>query len=151
MEQPESRSEDANVLPPEADDTMGFSEWKLFVEELRKQWKSLWWTRIDDEERAEGIASEEFPRLFTEKGTVIVATKDYRPPSFHEILTRHMPASIADQINPDPYIGGLSKFIREMILGPRRVSRREPLPKPSRPENGQRKHGGRGWVHYSLE
>jgi len=151
MEQPESRSEDANVLPPEADDTMGFSEWKLFVEELRKQWKSLWWTRIDDEERAEGIASEEFPKLFTEKGTIIVATKDYKAPSFHEILTRHMPESIADQINPGPYFGGLGKFIREMILGSRRVGRRELPPKPKRPENGQRKHGGRGWVHYSLE
>jgi hypothetical protein len=151
MEQPEPQSDDASSLSVEGDHTMDFSEWKLFVDELKKQWKSLWWTRIDDEVRAEGIASEEFPKLFTEKGTVIVATKDYKPPSFHEILTRHMPESIADQINSAPYIGGLGKFIREMILGSRRVGRREAPPKPSRPRNGQRKHGGRGWVHYSLE
>ena len=151
MEKPEPRSEDATPLPSGGDHTMDFSEWKLFVEELKKQWKSLWWTRIDDEVRAEGIASEEFPKLFTERGTIIIATKDYKPPSLHEILTRHMPEAIADQINPTPYFGGLRKFIREKILGSRRVIRREPPPKPKRPKNGQRKHGGRGWVHYSLE
>ena len=151
MEEPEPQSEDASPLASEGDHAMDFNEWKMLVDELKKQWKSLWWTRIDDEVRAEGIASEEFPRLFTEKGTVIVATKDYKAPSFHEILMKHMPGSIADQINPAPYVGGLGKFIREMILGSRRVSRREPPPKPSKPENGQRKHGGRGWVHYSLE
>ncbi|MFB0523275.1 MAG: hypothetical protein ACETV1_05905 [Candidatus Bathyarchaeia archaeon] len=62
-----------------------------------------------------------------------------------------MPESIADQINAAPYVGGLGKFMREMILGSRRVSRREPPPKPKRSKNGQRKHGGRGWAHYFLE
>lgn len=150
MEHPEAETPDTYALPPVVDYGSSINAWKEFVKELKTEWKHLWWTRIDDKVRAEGIASDEFPRLFIEKGTIIIATKDYKPPSFHEILTKYMPEMIYDQINPSPHIGGLGKFIREFITK-QRISRREPPPKPKKDKDQQRKHGGRGWLHYAIE
>lgn len=150
MERPEVGAGDSFALPSEGDYTDSIEAWKEFVKELKSHWKRLWWSRIDDKVRAEGIASDEFPKLFVEKGTIIIATKDYKPPSFHEILTEYMPEATADQVNPTLHIGGLGKFIREVIKS-RRIIRRAPPPKPKKPKNQQRKHGGRGWLHLSFE
>ena len=89
------------------------SKWKQCVEDLRGQWRMLWRTRIDDKLRAEGVARHEYPDLFVDRGTVIVATKDYKPLSFHEILRRHLPFNVADAVNPSPFIGGYRKFVKE--------------------------------------
>jgi len=66
-------------------------EWREFLERLRTRWKSLWLDRIDDRVRAEGIANEDYDLLFVDKGTVIVATRDYKPPDFREILEVYNP------------------------------------------------------------
>ena len=130
---------------------MGIKESKILVEGLREQWRILWRTRIDDKVRAEGIARHEYPKLFVERGTVIIATRDYKPLSFHEILEQHLPSNMADAVNPSPSIGGCGKFVREVINRQRRETRRKrlPSPKPKRSEDPQRKKGGRGWLHYS--
>ena len=120
------------------------------MEELKKEWKTLWWTKIEDKERAEGIASEEFPRLFIEKGTVIMATRDCKPPSFREILMRYMPEGIAEQAYMSPQVGGIGKFIREYIRPQKKRSRRRMPEKIKKPANQQRKHGGEGWLHFTL-
>jgi len=134
---------------PETSLPADFLEWKKGVEELKGLWKYLWRSRIDDKVRAEGIASEEFPRLFIEKGTIIVATRDYKPLSFHEILEKHMIPAVADQANPSPATGGISRFIKN-VMG-RKTTRREPPPKPKPSKQQQRKNGGKGWLHYTLE
>lgn len=150
MEKGDSLGRDPQTLQSEGDQIDSILAWRRFVEDLKGRWKHLWWSRIDDKVRAEGIASDEFPKLFVEKGTIIIATKDYKPPSFNEILREYMPATIADQLNPNPLAGGIGRFIRN-FMRKQRPARREPPPRPKRPKNQQRKHGGRGWLHYILE
>jgi len=149
MELPEPQTQEPRPLPEASECIVDMIVWREFVQDLKMQWKHLWWTRIDDKVRAEGIASDEFPKLLIEKGTIIIATKDYKPPSFHEIVQMHMPAAIADQVDPSPTIGGMRKFIKEMIRK-QGSSRSDPLVTQKKPKNQQQKHGGRGWLHYSL-
>ena len=131
---------------------MEISEWKKLVEDLKVEWRMLWRSRIEDRVRAEGIANEEYARLFVERGTIIIATRDYKPPSFREILEQHLSPDLADAVNPSPSLGGIGKFIREMIrrqMPSRR--RRSPPPEPKRSGNQQVKKGGRGWVHFRMK
>jgi len=95
---------------------MEFSEWRNLMQNLKEDWKELWRTRFNDEVRAEGVATKSFNRLFIDKGEVIVATRDYKPPSFHEVLEAYMPQYLANSLNPHPSQGGWGKFIREHIL-----------------------------------
>ena len=95
---------------------MEFSEWRNLMQNLKGDWKELWRTRFNDEVRAEGIATKSFDRLFIDKGEVIIATRDYKPPSFHEVLEAYIPRHIVNNLNPHPSQGGWGKFIREHIL-----------------------------------
>lgn len=149
LEQTTTEAGDSHPLPSGRDRIDDSLDWNNFVKELKGHWKYLWRTRIDDKVRAEGIASGEFPKLFVEKGTIIMATKDYRPPNFHEILKKYMPDAIADQVNPNPVDGGAGKFIREVARS-RRNRRRDDPPRP-KPKIQQHKHGGRGWMHHIPE
>ena len=144
---------DVNATPPEIVQMDDFKAWREFVKDLKVRWKYLWWSRIDDEIRAEGIASMDFPKLFVEKGTIIIATKDYKPPDFHEILKKHMPPAIAERVNTTPTIGGIRKFIKEVIRRQRssRIILSQKPQKPRKHKYQQRKHGGRGWLHFVPE
>jgi hypothetical protein len=123
---------------------------KEFVDELRGQWRLLWRNRIDDKVRAEGIASQDFSKLFVEQGTVIVATRDYKPPDFVEILQRHVSSDSERLVPPHPAMGGWGKFIRSAIRQRKSgVSRRVP-PEPNRKRGQQPKKGGRGWLHFRM-
>jgi len=92
-----------------------FSEWRAFVQTLKEDWKELWRTRFNDEDRAEGVATRSFTRLFVDRGEVIIATRDYKPPDFHEILRAYMPEYLVGNVDPTPAQGGWGKFIREYI------------------------------------
>jgi hypothetical protein len=130
---------------------MEFSEYKRMRDELKVSWQDLWRTLIDDEVRAEGIASEYFPELFTDRGDIIFATRDYKPLSFSEILERHLPQDVVDRINPSPDTGGIRKFIRETITKNQVERRRDPFIEDlSVKKQAQRKKGGRGWLHAGL-
>src|SRR5208337_4666412 len=59
------------------------------VEELRVEWKRLWRERLDDRVKAEGIANEDYPSLFVEKGTVILATRSFKLLTFKGVLEEH--------------------------------------------------------------
>lgn len=59
---------------------------KKFVDELKTEWKSLWQDQIEDKVRAEGIAKHEYSKLAVEQRTVIVATRDYTPIEFFDII-----------------------------------------------------------------
>ena len=128
-------------------------EWKAFVDELRVQWKMLWRDRIDDKVRAEGIAREDFSSLFVDRGTVIVATRDFKPLDFVEVLERHKPSEVPNAVPPRPGVGGWGRFVRDFIGKQRRFTKRgRPVPsKPGRKGDQQRKKGGRGWLHVRME
>jgi hypothetical protein len=150
LEPLEPQTQKSNPLPSGRDSIEDLSEWKIFVDDLKRQWKHLWLTRIDDKEKAEGIASNEFPKLFVDKGTIIMATRDFHPPDLQEILEKHMSKIIADKVNPRPTTGGIGKFIKE-IKRNQQSGRRQPPEKPNNPKNQQLKHGGKGWLHYSSK
>jgi hypothetical protein len=125
-------------------------EWKAFVDELRTTWKALWLNRIDDKVKAEGIARKDYSSLFVNRGTVIIATRDFKPIDFVEILERHKPSEVPNAIPPSPAIGGWGKFTRRVLNKQRHSAtrKREAPLKKTRPKNQQKKKGGRGWLHY---
>lgn len=143
---------DANPLPSGRDLRMDGREWREFMDSLRDCWKSLWRDRIDDKVRAEGIASEDYCTLFVDRGTIIVATRDYKPPKFQEILERHaedkQPGWV---VAPNPTVGGWGKFIQNVIGEQRRFTKRG-RHAPSKPKKKQQlKKGGKGWVHFRMK
>ena len=153
MKNDDTKDKASDPLPSGRDYVDPFFEWRSLVKELKAEWKMLWRTRIDDRVRAEGVASRDFLRLFVDRGTVILATRDCKPPSFHEILRYYMPEVAAERFNVNPHVGGWRKFIREFMKGQSRGERikrlsNEPKKKAA---NLQKKKGGRGWLHYTLE
>ena len=132
-------------------ETSGLKGLKEFVDELRVQWKLLWRNRIDDKVRAEGIANQDYLELFVERGTVIVATRDYKPPDFVEILQQHLSSDVEKMVPPNPAVGGWGKFIRSVVSKQRRFTRRRAWPEPDRKKGQQRKKGGRGWLHFRMK
>jgi len=123
-------------------------EWKELVDELKRQWGTMWRERIDDKVRAEGIANKDYDKLSVERGLVIVATRNFKPLSFSEVLERHKPSDMVDAFPPNPSVGGWGKFIRNVLSRQKRLSKK-PRPVPFEPkEKQQLKKGGRGWLHF---
>ena len=132
---------------------METSDWKEFVDEVKGQWKLLWRERIDDKVRAEGIANQDYSMLFVEQGLVVVATRDYKPLDFFEILQKHMsPEMIGAVVSPHPSVGGWRKFVKSFISKPKQFTRRgRPIPQEAKHRGKQQlKKGGRGWLHFKL-
>lgn len=126
-------------------ETTEYKEKKAFIEELKRQWKLLWVERIDDKLKAEGIASKDFQLLFVDRGTVIMATKDYKPLDFRQLLQQH--DLVHDEgLVPSPSTGGWGKFARE-VYGRKPGERRKRLFVKPESMSGQPKKGGRGWLH----
>jgi len=122
--------------------------WRDFVRDLKQLWGRMWRERIDDKLRAEGIANRDYSLLFVEQGTVIIATRDYKPLNFREIVEQYKVPNIDKVVQPPPTVGGWGKFIRTKIVG-QRVKRRKELKRDD--ENHRKrqllKKGGRGWLH----
>ena len=119
------------------------------VKEVKQQWEGLWRERIDDKVRAEGIANKDYSMLFVDKGTVVLATRDFRLLSLREILEQHKLANVDRLVPPHPEIGGWGKFIRATIAKQqfaRRVRRAEQY-EEGKKQPQQLKKGGRGWLH----
>ena len=121
---------------------------KEIVEELKVQWKQLWHERVDDKLRAEGIATDDYSKLFVEKGTIIHATRDYKVLNFREILQLHEIVDVDRIIPPSPQIGGWGKFIKTNITNqkPRRNNRASHY-RMDKKQKQQLKKSGRGWLH----
>jgi hypothetical protein len=122
---------------------------KEFVEELKKEWKTLWRERIDDKVRAEAIANRDYNALFVEKGTVIFATRKFKLLSLREILQMHGVLDVDRFVPPNPSIGGWRKFIRTVIANQQlsKRSKRAQRYVEGEREKQQLKKGGRGWLH----
>jgi len=127
------------------------SEWKEkkeFIEELKRQWKLMWTERIDDRLKAEGIADKDFSLLFVDRGTIIMATRDYKQLDFGQILEEHKLARQGNEIASNSTVGGWSKFARE-TFEKRPSARRQSYVQPKRVGFALKK-GGRGWLHARL-
>jgi len=122
---------------------------KELVEELKKEWKTLWRERIDDKFRAESIAEKDYDMLFVERGTVIFATKNFRMLSFREILQLHGVVDVDRVVGPHPSVGGWGKFIRTVIANQQSSRRKKRTSQYFEAERKrqQLKKGGRGWLH----
>jgi len=145
---------DSHPLPSGRDCAVKtFKEKRQLVEDLKKQWRTLWRERIDDKVRAEGISNKDFSQLFVERGTIIMATRKFKPPDFYEILQQHLSSDTSD-INgvfpPNPTVGGWGRFIRTVLSRQQLLARRRRiiLAEPVKKAGQQLKKGGRGWLHF---
>lgn len=123
---------------------------KELVEELKVQWKCLWRERVDDRVRAEGIASNDYAKLFVDRGTIVHATRDYKALNFKEILELHEVANADRFVPPSVQVGGWGKFIKTNISTQRPQRNRRALlyrQEELKREKPQPKKGGRGWLH----
>ena len=120
----------------------------ISVEIIKKEWKQLWLTRISDKIRAEGVANKAFPLCFVEQGTVIVATRDFKPPHLKEILKMNQIQNAERIAGPPPTVGGWHKFARTYFKNQKR-NRQFILTEQQkdRVASLQLKKGGRGWIH----
>ncbi len=123
---------------------------KEFVEDLKKQWKTLWRERVDDRVRAEAIADKNYDLLFVERGTVIFATRKFKMLSLREILQLHGVIDVERAIGPHPSVGGWGKFIKTTIVPQQRSRNGKRVRRYfefEEKEKQQLKKGGRGWLH----
>ena len=122
----------------------------ISVKDIKKEWKQLWLNRINDKVRAEGVANKAFPLCFVEQGTVIAASRDFKPPHLKDILKMNRIQDAERIVGPHPTVGGWRKFActflnkqprnRKFILKENRRDRVVSL---------QLKKGGRGWINRS--
>lgn len=125
---------------------------KQLVEQLRVQWKTLWRNRIQDKVKAEGIANLDYSLLFVERGTVITASRDYKPLDFYEILEQHNVRKADNVIPPDLSVGGWGKFVRSVLRKQRVIRGQRPAPpKMNRKKDQQQRKGGKGWLHVKMQ
>jgi hypothetical protein len=122
------------------------------VEDVKEEWKRLWRCRFDDKVRAEGVANQLFSLLFVERGTVIVATRDFKPLNLREILSAYTFENVDRLTGPDPAVGGWGKFARTVLNKQARARRLlYQVPGSGRVKglqlSLQLKKGGRGWLH----
>ena len=87
------------------------------VSEVKNQWKRLWKECIDDPVRAEGVASTDFDKLFVERGTVVLATRCFKPLMLQEILEQHRVANAERHVPQNKHVGGWRKFARTRVRG----------------------------------
>jgi len=122
------------------------------VDDVRVEWRLLWRDRIDDKVRAEGIADRDYSLLFVERGTVIIATRDFKPLDFKEILRLHGTQNVERVVPPHPSVGGWGKFARAVLNKQKRLRKwKEPARRRKREKNLQLKKGGRGWLHCYMK
>ena len=126
---------------------------QLPVDYLEGEWRLLWRDRIEDKVLAESIANRDYSLLFVERGTVIIATRDFKPLSFKEILSSHV--QNAEQfVPPRPSVGGWGKFARTVLNKQKRFRKcnvEKTVPHRKRKRIQQLKKGGMGWLYYRIE
>jgi len=119
------------------------------INEFKTQWHNMWQNRHDDKIRAEGIANKDYNLLSIERGTVIIATRKFKPLDLHELIQQHKTSIPTQTLPPHPTTGGWGKFIKTN-LRPQNVTRRgRHIPQePDKHGDQQLKKGGRGWLHH---
>jgi len=121
---------------------------KKLVEELKIQWKQLWNERLNDKVRAEDISKSNYDSLHVERGTIIHASRDYKPLNFKDILEQHKVENPETFIQPDVNMGGWTKFVKTEITNQKPPNgKRQSEHIPEKKAGQQPKKGGRGWLH----
>lgn len=115
-----------------------------FVAEVRGEWRCMWRERIDDPVRAEGIAGRDYEKLFVERGTVVLATRNFKFLTLKGILEQHKIVNAERFVPASPYTGGWRRFGRANAY--RRLNAGAPE-KAVVDKQRQLKKGGRGWLH----
>ena len=122
------------------------------VEDVKAEWSLLWRNRIDDKVRAEGIAKKDYSLLFVDQGTVIVATKDFKPLNLKEILRLHQVQNGERFDSPLPSVGGYGKFARTVLNKQKRAREwkaTESVGRGKQKKTQPKKKGG--WLHYQMK
>ena len=125
---------------------------KKLVEELKAQWRLMWYERFNDKVRAEGVSVSDYTILHVERGTIIHATRDFKALNFKEILKQQLVEEPDRFIQPDAYVGGWNKFIKTKITS-HKLQRSKNMASyigennPNKRNLRQPKKGGRGWLH----
>jgi hypothetical protein len=120
---------------------------KQLVEDLKNQWALLWAERFDDKVKAEGISVKAYEGLFVEQGTVIHATRDYKPLNFRDVLDKNLVENPDRYVAPSVHVGGWNKFIKTQIKKQYEDNKPEVSSSKGKVAKGQAKKGGRGWLH----
>lgn len=117
-----------------------------FRRKLREEWGLMWRERFDDRVRAEGVVVRDYPLLFTDRGSVIFASRDAKTPGFSEIV--EVWASRGAVYCPEPSVGGWGKFVRTELKDVAH-SRARALGEQQEAKvvRQQLKKGGKGWLH----
>jgi hypothetical protein len=115
-----------------------------FVAEVRGEWRCMWKERIDDPVRAEGIAGRDYDKLFVERGTVVLATRNFKLLTLKGILEQHKIENAERFAPTSPYGTGMRRFGRAYAY--KRLNASEPK-KAAVDKQRQLKKGGRGWLH----
>jgi hypothetical protein len=137
----------------EGQDSGKYATNPVSVQDVRNEWRLLWTKYIDDKLRAEGVANQDYSMLFVERGTVIVATKDYRPLNFKEILQLHEQQYGKRLTFPHPSEGGYTKFARNVLNKQKRNREWSPnklIDNSTKRKKLPKKKGKRGWLHYRM-
>lgn len=113
-------------------------------EEICGEWRRMWRERIDDRVRAEGIAGQDYDKLFVERGTVVLATRNFKLLTLKGILEQHRIVNVDRFVQVNPHTGGWRRFGRANAY--KRLNDL-PKPKPEVDNSRQLKKGGRGWLH----
>ena len=82
---------------------------RVEAEEVKEEWKLLWRGRIDDKVRAEGMADRSFSLLAVERGTVIVATRDFKALNLKEILRSYNVQNVEQVAGSASFRGWMGK------------------------------------------
>jgi hypothetical protein len=114
-----------------------------FIAEVRGEWRNMWKERIDDPVRAEGIAGHDYDKLFVERGTVVLATRNFKFLTLRAILEQHKIENAERFAPTTPHTTGWRKFGRAQAYKRLNSEPEKTAPDPQR----QLKKGGRGWLH----
>lgn len=126
------------------------SQTDFLLDDVIEEWKALWRDRCDDRVKAEAMASRDFSLLCIEKGTVIAASRAFKPLDLRSILKGHEANNSSDAVPVHSSLGGWGKFARTVLIKQSRARVRKGSSKKSRYKILQMKKGGKGWLHRRL-
>lgn len=122
---------------------------KALVESIKTEWKLMWNERYNDKIKAEGVSAQNYNLLKVDRGTIIHATRDFKPLNLKEVLEQNKIETPDRYIPPSPQIGGWNKFVKTKITNQTNNKRKHRSLEyaPKKASTGQSKKGGRGWLH----
>ena len=127
------------------------SQTEVLSDDVIEEWKALWRDRCDDRVKAEAMANRDFSLLCIERGTVIAASRAFKPLDLRSILKNHASDDAGNVVPTHPSLGGWGKFVRNVLSKQSRVrvGKRSSRSRGRR-GNLQRTKSGRGWLHRRL-